>query len=101
MVYVDTSTINMDEINKAINNNDSNENGNNDDMGDIIVDEHRVREIVREELANFKPKKREKRPPNKWQLFLKECTKEQPKDFSYPEKVKACSVKYREKKNNG
>lgn len=62
------------------------------------IDEERIREIVRDELTKFAPLKR-KRAPNKWQLFLKDCTKEQPEDLSYPEKVKACSVKYRETKN--
>ncbi len=62
------------------------------------MDEDRIREIVREELANFNPPKK-KRAPNKWQIFLKQCTKEE--QGSYPEKVKACSIKYKEKKKNG
>lgn len=69
-----------------------------------IIDENRVRDIVKEELANFTPQKR-KRAPNKWQIFLKNCVKEQDKELQYTDKVKACSVKYREnkeiKKNNG
>jgi len=65
-----------------------------------LTDESRVREIVREELANFTPQKK-KRAPNKWQIFLKECAKEQSKDLSYPEKVKKCSVIYKKNKNNG
>ena len=66
------------------------------------IDEGRIRDIIKEELANFSPPKR-KRAPNKWQVFLKDCVKEQDGGLSYPEKVKACSVKYKEKKkeNNG
>ena len=63
-----------------------------------IINEDRIREIVRDELANFSPPKR-KRAPNKWQIFLKECTREQDGGLSYTEKVKACSAKYKEKKN--
>lgn len=62
------------------------------------MDELRVREIVKEELANFTPPKK-KRAPSKWQIFLKDCTKDQSKDLSYTEKVKKCSVIYKEKKN--
>lgn len=65
-----------------------------------LTDENRIREIVKEELANFGPPKK-KRAPNKWQIFLKQCAKEQSGDLSYPEKVKACSVKYKENKKNG
>lgn len=63
------------------------------------TDEIRIREIVKEELAGINPPKK-KRAPNKWQIFLKDCAKNEP-GSNYPEKVKACSVKYREKKNNG
>jgi len=65
-----------------------------------IIDENRVREIVKDELANFAPQKK-KRAPNKWQIFLKDCVKEQAGELQYTDKVKACSVKYKEKKNNG
>lgn len=65
-----------------------------------IIDENRVREIVKDELANFTPQKK-KRAPNKWQIFLKDCVKEQAGELQYTDKVKACSVKYKEKKNNG
>jgi hypothetical protein len=65
-----------------------------------VTDENRIREIVREELVNFTPQKK-KRAPNKWQLFLKDCVKEQAGEIPYTDKVKACSVKYKEKKNNG
>jgi len=65
------------------------------------MDEERIREIAREEIANIVPtKKKGNRKPNKWQLFLKECT---PKHSNVPigERVKACSVEYREiKKTN-
>lgn len=65
-----------------------------------IIDENRVREIVKDELANFTPQKK-KRAPNKWQIFLKDCTREQDKELPYTDKVKLCSIKYKEKKNNG
>lgn len=65
-----------------------------------ITDENRIREIVKEELANFIPQKK-KRAPNKWQVFLKDCVKEQTGEIPYTDKVKMCSVKYKEKKNNG
>lgn len=63
-----------------------------------VIDENRVRDIVRDELANFTPQKK-KRAPNKWQIFLKDCVKEQDKGLAYTDKVKACSVKYKENKN--
>ena len=63
-----------------------------------IIDENRVREIVKDELANFTHQKK-KRAPNKWQIFLKDCVKEQAGEIPYTDKVKACSVKYKEKKN--
>lgn len=65
-----------------------------------IIDENRVRDIVKDELANFAPQKK-KRAPNKWQIFLKDCVKEQAGEIPYTDKVKVCSVKYKEKKNNG
>lgn len=65
-----------------------------------LTDENRIREIVQEELANFTPQKK-KRAPNKWQVFLKGCANEQPKDIPYFDKVKACSAKYKEGKKNG
>ncbi len=63
-----------------------------------ITDENRIREIVREELVNFTPQKK-KRAPNKWQIFLKDCAREQDKELPYTEKVKVCSLKYKENKN--
>lgn len=63
------------------------------------IDENRVREIVKEELANFSPPKK-KRAPNKWQVFLKDCVKTQDNGLAYPEKVKACSVIYKGKNGN-
>jgi hypothetical protein len=63
-----------------------------------VMDENRIRDIIRDELANFTPPKK-KRAPNKWQIFLKDCVKEQDGDLAYTDKVKACSVKYKEKKN--
>lgn len=65
-----------------------------------LTDENRIREIVKEELENFTPQKK-KRAPNKWQIFLKQCAKEQSGDLPYPEKVKACSIKYKDNKKNG
>ena len=62
------------------------------------TDENRIREIVRDELASFTPQKK-KRAPNKWQIFLKDCAKEQDKELPYTDKVKLCSVKYKENKN--
>ena len=64
-----------------------------------VTDENRVREIIREELTNFSPQKK-KRAPNKWQIFLKNCAHdEQNKELPYTERVKVCSVKYKESKN--
>ena len=63
-----------------------------------IIDENRVREIIKEELANYNPPKK-KRGPNKWQLFLKDCVKDQPEEFDYMGKVKACSIIYKDNKN--
>lgn len=63
------------------------------------MEEDRIREIVREELATFNPPKK-KRAPNKWQVFLKDCVKTQDNGLLYTEKVKACSVKYKENKNS-
>ena len=65
-----------------------------------LTDENRIREIVKEELANFSPPKK-KRAPNKWQVFLKQCAKEQTEDIPYTDKVKTCSIKYKENKKNG
>lgn len=72
----------------------------NNKMNDMS--EERIREIVKEELANYAPPKR-KRAPNKWQQFLKECVKEQDSGLVYTDKVKACSIIYKEnkKQNNG
>ena len=74
---------------------------NNDNNLLITMEEERIREIAREEIANAIPaKEKGKRKPNKWQLFLKECT---PKHSDVPigERVKACSAEYREiKKTN-
>lgn len=40
------------------------------------------------------PKK--KRQPNKWQIYLKGCLKDQPKDSGLGERVSACSVTYKD-----
>lgn len=60
-------------------------------------DEEKIREIVREELTNAIPtKKKGIRKPNKWQAFLRHCTPQQAQDLSMGEKVKACSLQYKE-----
>ncbi len=64
------------------------------------MDETQVRAIIREELANFSPQKK-KRAPSKWQQFLKDCTKKQPGELVYTDKVKLCSIEYKDAKNNG
>lgn len=38
---------------------------------------------------------KKKREPSKWQLFLKGCIPEQPKEAGMGQKVSACGVKYR------
>jgi hypothetical protein len=62
------------------------------------IDDERIRQIVREELTTFSPPKK-KRAPNKWQVFLKGCVKEQDTGLAYTEKVKKCSVEYKASKN--
>jgi len=62
-----------------------------------IISEARIREIVRDEISNFTPVKK-KRAPNKWQLFLKDCTKRQEEKLPYTEKVQLCSLEYRNSK---
>lgn len=64
-----------------------------------VTDENRIREIIKDELANFTPQKR-KRAPNKWQVFLKDCVKEQAGEIPYTDKVKECSVIYKKNKEN-
>lgn len=66
-------------------------------------DEERIREIAREEIANAAPSKRKgNRTPSKWQVFLKHCTPNQAQTLSMGEKVKACSVQYKDiKVKNG
>jgi len=39
---------------------------------------------------------KQKRKPSAWQLYLKECMPSQSKDTPFPDKVTACSVKYKE-----
>lgn len=36
-----------------------------------------------------------KRKPNKWQLFLRDCTPRQGKGLGMTEKVSACSIEYK------
>lgn len=64
------------------------------------MDENQIRAIVKEELLNFNPPKK-KRAPNKWQNFLKDCSKRQPEELVYTDKVKLCSIEYKEAKKNG
>lgn len=78
------------------------------------INENLIRKIVLEELnkktdeialafnnENIKKVKKEKRPPNKWNIFLGECSKRQPKDKTMGEKAKACSVEYHKSIKNG
>lgn len=61
-------------------------------------EEENVRKIVREELAksgNNGNSQKKKRGPNKWQLYLKDCLKEQPKEAALGDRVKGCSVEYK------
>ncbi len=39
-----------------------------------------------------------KRALSKWQIYLKSCLRDQPKDSGLGEKVKACGVQYKELK---
>lgn len=39
-----------------------------------------------------------KRQPNRWQLFLTGCLKDQPKNTQLGEKVSACSIVYKDLK---
>jgi hypothetical protein len=64
------------------------------------MDENQIRAIVREELSNFSPPKK-KRAPSKWQTFLKDCAKRQPEELVYTDRVKLCSIEYKDLKNNG
>lgn len=43
---------------------------------------------------------KKKRPPNRWQLYLSSCLKEQPKGSGLGEKVSSCSIQYRDLKTN-
>lgn len=45
----------------------------------------------------FEEEPKKKRKPSKWQLFLKECMPNQ-KNGSFPEKVGACSIVYKDLK---
>lgn len=62
-------------------------------------EEENVRKIVREEMAksggNNGSSGKKKRGPNKWQLYLKDCLKEQPKEAPLGDKVKGCSIEYK------
>lgn len=41
-----------------------------------------------------------KRELNKWQLFLKSCIPNQPKDAGMGQKVTSCSIQYKDLKTN-
>lgn len=65
-------------------------------------EEENVRKIVREELTksnngnnNNGSSGKKKKGPNKWQLFLKDCLKEQPKGTALGDRVKGCSIEYK------
>lgn len=41
---------------------------------------------------------RSKRPPSEYNLFIGSCIKERPKDQPVPQAMKACALKWRERK---
>lgn len=47
-------------------------------------------------INKFKAQNNGKRKPSKWQLYLKECMPNQSSGIPFPDKVTACSVKYKE-----
>lgn len=52
-----------------------------------------------EEHAETTKKTKSKRAPSKWNLFLKECSQNQPKELSLGERTKLCSVEYKQVKD--
>jgi len=67
-------------------------------------EEENVRKIVRDELTksnngNNGSSTKKKRGPSKWQLYLKDCLKEQPKELALGDRVKGCSVEYKNVKD--
>ncbi len=66
-----------------------------------------VRNIVKEELANFQPQNSSKssnkgtRKKSDWNIFLADCTKKQPNGTPLGDRTKACSVEYKKLKSNG
>lgn len=43
----------------------------------------------------FEEEPKKKRQPNKWQLFLKDCSPRQNSKLGMTEKVSACGIEYR------
>ena len=58
--------------------------------------EERVREIVREEIANVGIKS--KRKPNQYNLFIKKCLQEIETKGAIQERFKKCAMRYKEMK---
>ena len=71
----------------------------------MTCDEECIRGIVREELSKMpttqtdQPKKAKKK--SNWNIFLADCTKKQAKGTPLGDRAKACSIEYKELKNNG
>jgi len=61
--------------------------------------EERVREIVREEIANVGIKG--KRKPNQYNLFIKKCLQEIETQGVIQERFKKCAMRYKEMKGKG
>lgn len=69
----------------------------------MVCDEECVRNIVREELAQFQPQKSRKgnKKKSNWNIFLADCTKKQPSGTPLGDRTKACSIEYKKLKENG
>ncbi len=70
----------------------------------MVCDEECIRNIVKEELANFQPQKSSKKGNKKksdWNIFLADCTKKQPNGTPLGDRTKACSVEYKKLKSDG
>jgi hypothetical protein len=75
----------------------------------MTCDEECIRSIVKEELSKLHtmqsdtqsntPKKTKKK--SAWNIFLSDCTKRQPEGTPLGDRTKACSIEYKELKNNG
>lgn len=73
----------------------------------MTCDEECVRTIVKEELSKLPTMQSETNTPKKtkrkstWNIFLSDCTKRQPEGTPLGDRTKACSIEYKELKNNG